>query len=63
MTRPYSPIPTPTDFFFVFPGEKSPQREMFCQCGKGQIKSGRSTKTHQNRQVQKLFLAVGKMCG
>ena len=40
--------------------KKSPQREMFCQYGKGETKNSRSTKTHQNRWVWKLFWAVGK---
>ena len=30
--------------FFCFPNEKSPQREMFCQCGRGETKNSRSIK-------------------
>ena len=48
----------PKELFFLFPWMKiSSQRETFCQCGKGETKSGRSTKRHQNRQVKKLFWA------
>ena len=45
----------PEWLFFVSLVEKSPQRETFCQCGRGETKNSRSTKRHQNRQVQKLF--------
>ena len=47
-------------FIFVSPDEKSPQREMFCQCERGETKNDRSTKRHQNQGVQKLFGAVEK---
>ena len=60
---PYSPNLAPSNLFFllfVSPDEKSPQREIFCWSEKGETKSGRSTKRHQNWQVQKLFWAVGK---
>ena len=50
----------PKWLLFVSPDEKSPQREMFCQCGRGEQKNGRSTTRHQNRQVQKLFWVVEK---
>ena len=50
----------PVPFLLVFPDEKSPQREMFCQCGRGETKDVRSTKRHQNWWIQTLFGAVGK---
>ena len=40
---------------FFFPDEKSPQREMFCQCRRGETKNGRITKSHQNWWVQNHF--------
>ena len=46
--------------FYCFSRWKSPQRETFCQCERGETKNSRSTKRHQNRWVQKLFWAVGK---
>ena len=49
----YSPNLVPGDYFFVSLDEKSPQRETFCICGRGETKNGRSTKRHQNRWVQK----------
>ena len=48
----------PSNFFFVSLDEKSPQREMFYQCGRGETKNGRNTERHKNQQVQKLFWAV-----
>ena len=33
-------------FFFVSPDEKSPQSEMFCQCGRDGTKNSRSIKRH-----------------
>ena len=46
----------PRVMFSLFPQlKKSPHWEMFCQCGRGETKNGRSTKRHQSRQVQKLF--------
>ena len=57
---PYSPDLAPSDFFFVSPDEKSPQRATFCQCGRGATKNGRSTKSHENPRVQKLFWIVEK---
>ena len=50
----------PKPLFFVFPQMKNPQRETFCQCGRGETKNSRSTQRHQNKQVQKLFWAVEK---
>ena len=53
---PCSPNLTLSDFYlFVFPGEKSPQRETFCWCGRGETKKGRSSKRHKNWWVQKLL--------
>ena len=52
---PYSPDLILSNMFFVPLDEKSPQREIFCQCGKTETKNSRSTKRHQNSQVQKLF--------
>ena len=43
----YLPDLAPSDLF-VFPDEKSPQREVFCQCERSETKNGRSTKRHQN---------------
>ena len=45
----------PRQLLFVSQDEKSPQRERFCRCGRGETKNGKGTKRHQNRQVQKLF--------
>ena len=45
--------------FFCFPNEKSPQRERFCWCGRGETKDARSTKRHQYWQVQTV-LSSGK---
>ena len=61
---PYSPDLTPSDFFFVSPDEKSPQRETFCWCGGGETKNAEALKGvkiefKQNR-VKKLFWAVEK---
>ena len=50
----------PWAMFFVSPDEKSPQRETFCQCGRGKTKKCRNTKKHQNWQVQNL-LSMEKM--
>ena len=58
---PYSPDLGRSDFFLCFPNEKSPWKEMFCRCGRGETKNGRSTKSHQNRWLQKMFWAVEKM--
>ena len=52
----------PRATFFVSLDEKSPQKDMFWRGGRGEIKSGKSTKRHQNWQVQKLFWAVERMC-
>ena len=52
---PYSPNVSLSDFFFVSPSEKSPQRETFCPCGISETKNSRSSKSHQNQQVQKPF--------
>ena len=41
---PYSPDLAVSDLFFVSLDEKSPQREMFCQCGRGETKKRRSIK-------------------
>ena len=38
--------------FFCFLGWKSPQREMFCWCGRGETKNSRSTKRHQNQKFK-----------
>ena len=53
-TLPIHPI-LPQATFFVSLDKRSPQREMFCQCGRGETKNGRSRKRHQNWWVQKLF--------
>ena len=57
---PYSPNLTPSDIFFFPWMKKNPQREIFCWCGRGEIKNVRSTKRDQNWWVQKLFWAVEK---
>ena len=49
------------EWLFCFPNEKSPQREMFCWCGKGETKNSRSTKRHQN-QSSKTVVSSGKKC-
>ena len=51
----------PKQLFLVSLGKKSPQRETFCWCGRGETINSRSTKRHQNQRVQNLFWAVGKM--
>ena len=43
------------------PDEKSSQRETFCLLEEVKQKNGRSTKRHQNQDVQKLFRTVEKM--
>ena len=48
-------------FLLWFSWMKSPHRETFCQCGRGETKNSRSTKSHLNQQVQKLFWAMEKM--
>ena len=54
----YSTLPIHlSDFFFVSLDEKIPQREMLCQCGRGE-KNGKSTKRYQNQWVQKLCWAL-----
>ena len=50
----------PEQSSFPPPDEKSPQRETFCQCGRGEPRNGISAKRHQNQRVQKLFWAVEK---
>ena len=45
----------PKQLYFYFSGWKSPQREMFGHVEEMKQKNGRSTKKHQNWQVQKLF--------
>ena len=55
---PNSPNLSLSDFFFVSPDGKTPQRDTFCQYGRGETKNSRSTKRHKNRGVQKLFWAV-----
>ena len=52
---PHSPLLTPNNTFFVLSDVKSPQREMLCQCGRGETKNSRSTKRHQNWWVQNCF--------
>ena len=50
-------------FFFAYFSvwmNKSPQKETFCQCGRGKTKKGISTERYQNQRVQKLFWAVGE---
>ena len=49
---PHPPYLTQSTFFVVSPDEKSPQKEMFCQCRRDETKNSRNTKRHQNRQVQ-----------
>ena len=51
---PYSLDLTPRDFF-LFPQMKKVLKGKFCQCGRGKTKNGRSTKRHQNPQVQNCF--------
>ena len=46
---------------FVSLGEKSSQREMYCQCGRGEIKNGRSTKRHEDWQILKLLITGKKV--
>ena len=46
------------ELFFVSLDEESPQREVFWWCGRGKTKNGRSTKSHQNQQVQNRFWTV-----
>ena len=59
---PYSPDFTPSDvFFFLFPWMKKFLKvEHFSDVEEVKQKNGRSTKRHQNRQVQKLSWAVEK---
>ena len=45
----------PEKLFFLSSDEKSPKMETFCWCGKGEVKNSRSTKSHQNQQVQNWF--------
>ena len=57
---PYAPPSLFTQFYikwlFLFPWmKKSPQREMFHWCRRGETKNGRSTKQHQNQWVQNCF--------
>ena len=47
-------------FVFFSSMKKTPQREMFSQCGRGETKNGRNTKRRQNQWVHKLFWAVEK---
>ena len=35
---PYSPDVTPSNFSFLFPQMKKPQREKFCRCGRDKTK-------------------------
>ena len=56
---PYSPDLALSDIF-VSLDEKSPSKETFCRCGRGETKNDRSSKRRQNRRGQKLFRAVGK---
>ena len=49
-TLPIHPILPQVTFLFVcFLGWKSPQREMFCWCRRGETKKGRSTERPQNK--------------
>ena len=60
LTLPIHPI-TPQVTCFLFPQMKKVLKgKYFCWCGRGETKNSRSTKRHQNQQVQKLFWAVGK---
>ena len=52
---PYSPFLILIDFSFVSPDEQSPQREMFCRCGRGETQSCRSTKKASKSVSPKLF--------
>ena len=47
--------PRGTFFVVALSDEKSPKRETFCCCGKGETKNGRNTKRLQNQQIQKLL--------
>ena len=49
----------PQWLLFVPLDEKSPQRETFCPCGRGETKNGQSPERHQNQWV-KHFFAVEK---
>ena len=40
----YSPNLAQKQLFFCFPDEKSPQREMFCQCGRDETKMAEALK-------------------
>ena len=51
---PYFPNLSPSGFLFVSLDERSPQRETFCQCRRGDMKNSKNIKRHRNRQVQKL---------
>ena len=55
---PYSPDLVLNDFF-VSPDEKSPQREMFCQCRRSKTKNNGS-KNMASKSRSKLFWAVKK---
>ena len=47
----YSSHLTTSDFFFVSPGEKSPQRETFCQCGRDETKMAEALKSTSSKTV------------
>ena len=60
VTLPIHHISPPATF--CFPGwKKFLKGQCFCQCGRDETKSVRSTKWHQNGWVQKLFWAVEKI--
>ena len=64
LTFPIHPI-SPQATLFLFPwwkkSSKGKTSSTFCKCGRGETKNGRSTKRHQNWQVQKLFWAMEEM--
>ena len=57
---PYSSNLTSSDIFcFVSPDENSPQREMFCQCGRREKKNGRSTKSSKTVLSSEKKVSIG----
>ena len=56
----YSPNHTPVTFF-VSPDEKSPQKEIFCLCGKGEKKTAEALKGIKIDELKNCFhLLSGK---
>ena len=52
---PYSPNPNMSNILIIFPDDKSPQRETFCRCGRGEKKIAEVLKVIKIEEFKNCF--------